>query len=364
MKAPSKEVLAQLDTPTLWLDWEQVRTNIEGLAELCREHGIRHMPHIKTHKSVDLARLQLEAGADGLTCAKISEARALLPSGVRRIFLAHSISSRQKIPALQELASELDELIIAATSVHQVEVLAGLLEGTDLQLPCLLALNSGLDREGARSLPELAAMKARVDASPALNYRGIYSHEGFTYTSKPEVIEAQTRKTAELLREAWNHLGGEGELWPGCSVTARFMAGQSGMTGIRPGAYLFGDLFLTRLTGAMDWAELAVVVAATVIDKPEPGLALIDAGTKVFSSDKSPEHPFAIPLDQADYGLTRMSEEHGFLTGADVDQLSIGQVVVLVPTHICPVINLSDRLTAMKDGQIQSIPVSARGCVR
>jgi len=364
MKPPITETLAQLDTPALWLDWEQVAANIEGLARLCQEKGIRHMPHIKTHKSVELARLQLEAGAEGLTCAKISEARALLPSGVRRIFLAHSISSPQKIPALQELASELDELIIAGTSVHQVEVLARLLEGEDLALPCLLALDSGLGREGARALPELAEMKAIVDASPALTYRGIYSHEGFTYTSKPEAIEAQTRKTAEFLRQARNHLGGEGELWPGCSVTARFMASQSGMTGIRPGAYLFGDLFLTRLTGAMGWDELAVVVAATVIDKPEPGLALIDAGTKVFSSDKSSEHPFALPLDQADYGLTRMSEEHGFLTGADVDQLSIGQVVVLVPTHICPVINLSDQLTSIKNGKIETIPVSARGCVR
>ena len=303
------------------------------------------------------------AGADGFTCAKISEALALLPSGVRRIFLAHSISSRNKMPALKQLVGALDELIIAGTSVQQIEVLSQLLEEIDLKLPCLLSLDSGLGREGARTIDELQRMKAVVDRSTSLNYRGLYTHEGFTYTSQPEVIEAQSRKTADLLRKAREELGGEGELWPGCSVTARFMAGESGVTGIRPGAYLLGDLSLTRCTGAMNWDDLAVAVVTTVIDKPEPGLALIDAGTKVFSSDRFPDLPLALPYNNENYALTRMSEEYGFLTGDDVDKLSIGEVILLVPTHICPVVNLIDQYSTRINGQLTTIPVTARGCV-
>lgn len=114
----------------------------------------------------------------------------------------------------------------------------------------------------------------------------------------------------------------------------------------------------------MRWEDLAVSVASTVIDKPEPGLALIDAGTKVFSSDKSPDHPFALPHNGDDYALTRMSEEHGFLTGAGVQKLAIGDVILLTPTHICPVMNLSDNYVTRIDGQLGYVPVSARGCVR
>jgi D-serine deaminase-like pyridoxal phosphate-dependent protein len=364
MKTISKHASVKLDTPAILLDWEQVKKNVERMARICGAHGIQIMPHIKTHKSVAIARLQLEAGATGLTCAKISEGMALLPSGVRRIFLAHSISSASKIPSLIELSNHLDELIVAATSLKQIEVFAQLLEATDLHLPCLLSLDTGLGREGARSLEELRKMKDIVDRSSGLNYRGIYSHEGFTYMSTPQQIPEQAKAVAARLREAREALGGEGELWPGCSVTAQYMATEAGITGIRPGAYLNGDLYLTRLTGAMNWEDLALCVATTVVDKPEPGLALIDAGTKVFSSDKSADLPFALPLDQSDYALTRMSEEHGFVTGPDTKKLSIGDVIILVPTHICPVVNLSDHYLALKENSLEMLPIEARGCVR
>lgn len=364
MKTISKELTAGLDTPSILLDWAQVQKNVARMAGICAANGIKIMPHIKTHKSVAIARLQLEAGATGLTCAKISEAMALLPSGVRRIFLAHSISTPSKIPALIKLSKQLDELIVAATSLKQIEVFSQLLEGTDLQLPCLLSLDTGLGREGARSFDELQKMKEIADRSSALNYRGIYSHEGFTYMSPPEQIPEQTKAVAAHMREAREALGNEGELWPGCSVTAQYMATEEGITGIRPGAYLMGDLYLTRLTAAMKWEDLALCVVTAVVDKPEPGLALIDAGTKVFSSDKSADLPFALPLDQSDYALTRMSEEHGFITGPDTDKLSIGDTIILVPTHICPVVNLSDQYLVVNGEHLELLPIEARGCVR
>lgn len=365
MRTLSKDSLAAIDTPAVLVDWPQLTINIETMAERCRSQGVGLMPHVKTHKSVEIAKLQLAAGAVGLTCSKLSEARAMLASGVKRIFLAHSLVSRAKVPALQELAGELDELIVAVTSVEQASHLEVLLSEAGLSLPCLLALDSGMDREGARSLEELQAMRTRVDHSSVLTYRGIYSHEGYTYLSTPGQVQQEAVKVAALLRAARAELGGDGELWPGCSVTASAIAGEAGLAGVRPGAYVFGDLFLTEQTGVMAWGDLALSVAVTVVDKPRAGLALIDAGTKVFSSDKNGDAPYARPLDRRDFGLSRLSEEHGFLTGAQVDELAIGEVLQLVPVHVCPVVNLASELCPLGAGELLRVaPVDARGCVR
>lgn len=347
------------ETPALLVDGERLRRNIDDFAALCRRTGKRMMPHIKTHKCAAIARLQLEAGAEGLTCSKLSEAEAMLDSGVRRIFLAHSLVSPAKIPRLRRLAAATDELILSVTSPAQVRRLDALLAEAGLRQPVLLALDSGLRREGARGLGELAAMKAAVDTSACLAYRGIYTHEGFAYSSAPAVIAGQAAKTARLLRKAKEALGG-GELWPGCSATAAWMAEEPGLTGLRPGAYVFADLTLTDLTKVRPWEEIALCVAATVVDKPEDGLALIDAGSKVFAMDHAEGQPHARPLDRGDYALTKLSEEHGFLTGDGVRSLEIGQTVYLVPFHVCPVVNLADRFHMLENGK-EPRPVEIEG---
>jgi len=349
------------ETPALLIDWERLSLNIREFADLCRREGKRMMPHIKTHKSVAIARLQLEAGAEGLTCSKLSEAEAMLPSGVRKIFLAHSLVSPAKIPRIQRLARSLDELVLAVTSAAQARHLDALLSEAGLQVPVLLALDSGLHREGARGLEQLCEMKTTVDACDRLDYRGIYTHEGFTYSSDPKEIARQAAATADLLREARKAVGG-GELWPGCSVTATMMAPEPDLTGLRPGSYVFSDLTLTDLTHVRPWEALALCVAATVVDRPESGIALIDAGSKVFSSDKVPGHPHALPLSRADYSLTKLSEEHGFLTGEGVNKLEIGETVFLVPFHVCPVLNLASHFFAIQsDGTTQPTPIEGRG---
>jgi len=361
MKTPSTDDM--LETPCVLVDWQQVKSNIVKIAELCKDNGVRFMPHIKTHKSVAIAKLELEAGACGLTCAKIGEAEAMLASGVRRIFLAHSIASPKKIPRLLALRQKLDELILAVTSTAHAKHLDSLLKNSGQQFPVLLALDTGLGREGVRSIQELETLKECVDQSQSFSYRGIYSHEGFTYRTQPRDIPHAALGVADKLRAASKALGG-GELWPGCSVTVKHIVKQKGMTGVRPGAFVFGDIVLSLGTHSMEWEDLALCVASTVIDKPEKGLALIDAGTKVFSSDKNPNYPNAIPLDQSDYALTRMSEEHGMLTGPAVDSLHIGQIVYLIPTHVCPVINLTHHIQILDDkGNMRPSIVDARGAV-
>jgi D-serine deaminase-like pyridoxal phosphate-dependent protein len=154
-------------------------------------------------------------------------------------------------------------------------------------------------------------------------------------------------------------------VWPGSSVSAKRMAKLPGISAVRPGAYVFGDLALAETTQVMPWEHVALTVLATVIDRPEPGLALIDAGSKVFSSDKTAAGIHARAWDRRDINIVRCNEEHGYATGSQVDELKVGERLRFVPAHICTVINLSDTVTTIADDAVTGVwKVDARGRVQ
>ncbi len=356
----------ELETPCLVLDVEKTASNIERMQAVCREHGVELRPHIKTHKMVEIAKMQLAAGAAGLTCAKISEAEALLPSGVKSIFVAHSIVDPLKGPRLKALSEKLDELYVGVTSAGQAHALEAVLAGVDLTLPVIMAINTGLLREGTRTQGEGVELANLIGEMPHLKLHGIYTHEGHAYKRADENREAVCREVLEQLLEMRKLIGNESlKIWPGCSVTGACMATLPGVDAVRPGSYVFGDLSLAVRAKTMDWDQVSLTVLATVIDMPEPGLALIDAGSKVFSSDKTPGGETAIAQDGRDIIISHLSEEHGFATGADVDGLQIGDKLTFVTAHVCPVLNLANEVVLLRDGRVDGRwAVEARGCVQ
>lgn len=353
-----------LPTPALLLDHDRLVRNIARMQAACDAHGVELRPHIKTHKMVEVARLQIAAGARGLCCAKIGEAEAMLPSGVSSIFIAYPLVDVLHGPRLRALADTLDELIVACTSEAQAEALEHLLARVDLQLPVMLAVDSGLGREGARGEEAARRLAARIGCLPHLTLHGIYTHEGHAYAAgaSSDAFLADVHERVVALR---NRIDPDLPLWPGCSITAERMAALPGVNALRPGAYVFGDLMLAADASAMRWEDVAVTVLAAVVDRPAPDLALLDAGSKTFSGDKTPRGRSGSLLDRRDIHVTRCSEEHGWATGNDVDGLKIGERVRVVPAHICPVINLADEVTVIHEGTIvDTWRVAARGCVR
>ena len=357
-------------TPRVVVDAAKLRANIERMQGVCTRAGVELWPHAKTHKSVEVARRQLAAGAAGLTVAKLGEAEALLPSGVRRVFVAYPLVDPETQAArLRALAGSLDELVVAVTSEPQRDALSGVLAAAGLRLPVLMAVDTGLGREGARGLE---AARRLADAirrdGERMWLKGLFTHEGYAYRENVRREEVAREAHAALLaaRDALALPGEEPPgLWPGSSVTSAASAGMPGVAGVRPGAYVFGDLWLSRLTGCMAFDEVALTVFATVVDRPEPGLALIDAGSKTFSSDKTPNGLSAVAADGRDLNVVRLSEEHGFVTGADADALRLGERVAFVPAHVCPVVNLADEVTVVEaGGAAETWRVDARGRVR
>jgi len=357
--------ISDLPTPSVLVDLPRLDRNLVRMQKTCSEHGTRLRPHIKTHKSVEVARRQLEAGAEGLTVAKVGEAEAMLPSGVRRIFIAHSLVDPLVIPRLQALAEQLDELVLAVTSAPHAEALNSLLTQADLTLPVWMAVDTGLGREGLRSKADAKALAGRIAGFSHLTLAGLYTHEGQFYKTTPKDRGPLLDELHARLLTTRDAIDPNLQLWPGCSVTGAALAGREGVTGVRPGAYVFADLALTESTGIMQPDDIALTVLTTVIDRPEPGLALIDSGTKTLSSDKSALGLMGRPLDGQQIVISRANEEHGYVEGPEVDQLRIGDKIRWITAHVCPVVNLTDSLVVVDgDRVLDSWPVDARGRVQ
>lgn len=355
-------MIYDIPTPCVLIDNGALERNLRTMQDRCDQTGTKLWPHCKTHKMVPVLKRQLALGAAGATVAKIGEAEALLPSGVRNIFIAHSIVRPDAAPRLKALDAHLDRLILAVTSEAQLESLEKVLDLAGISAGALLSVDTGLTREGARTPESAAHLAGRIRESKHLTLSGIYTHEGHAYQlTPPEMIpfvEGIHRKLLEF-RDA---VGGGLPLWPGCSITAMLFAGREAVEVVRPGSYVFGDLSLCESAPILPWEDAALNILATVIDLPEPGLALIDAGSKVFSSDRSAAGIFGRGRDHKHLTVSRLSEEHGFVTWVDGPSPAIGDVLHFIPAHVCPVVNLASEVHVFEGTEyIETWRVDGRG---
>lgn len=355
--------MENLRTPSLLIHEARLNANITRMQRRCDEKQTELWPHVKTHKTASILRRQLAAGAAGATCAKIGEAEAMLPSGVRRIFIAHSLVDPRQADRLLRLHARLDELILAVTSERHFAALDELLRSAGLILPVLMAIDTGLGREGVRDPLSARRLATRIGESRSMMLRGLYTHEGHAYQlTSPAEVEMAARRVHTRLEEMRKETGLDAALWPGCSVTAMDMAGKPMVHAVRPGSYVFGDLSLSETTRVMNADDIAASILATVVDIPAPGLALIDAGSKTFSGDRTPDGVMARCVEFPSLEIRRLSEEHGFVTGPEVSRLRPGQRLSFHPAHICPVINLASRFYLTDgDGASAAVRINARG---
>jgi D-serine deaminase-like pyridoxal phosphate-dependent protein len=353
-----------LTTPCVLVDVDRLDKNIRALQEVCTKHGVELWPHIKTHKSIAILKRQLAAGASGMTCAKLGEAEALLPSGVRKVFIAHSLVNPVIAPRLRALADSVDQLLLAVTSLAHVPHLESVVRAAGIKAQVMVALDTGLGREGARSIESLQSILNRLHQSDVLEPFGIYTHEGHCYRSTPETMNDAIDQVYAKLIAASDVVGPQYRLAPGCTVSAARMASKPRVSMVRPGAYLMGDLSMAQRLPLMAWEDVAATVLATVIDRPDSDLALIDAGSKTFSGDKNAQGQSGADWLNPSLVVAGVNEEHGYVRGPDVDLLQIGERRRFVVNHICPVMNLADSVFAVRGEEVlEEWPVEGRGRV-
>ena len=362
---------SQVQTPALLIDMPTVARNIARCAAYAREAGVALRPHIKTHKLPRLARMQLDAGACGLTCAKVSEAEVMADAGMTDLFIAHAIIGAPRLARVMRLARRAN-LILGIDSAVGADMLQSAAQSAGLICRVRLEIDTGLLRTGV-PIAESAALARHILALPNLQLDGIYT---FKTTNLDGQATADTAaagaQEGALLKQCADLLRAQGIAVPhvsgGSSPTGRYVARMPGITEVRPGTYIYNDCMQTTL-GAATWDDCAATVLATVVSTPQPGLAIVDAGSKALSTDSVLGAPpyflrgWGHILGRDDLTLARLYEEHGILTGPADMGLTIGQQLRIVPNHVCVAVNLyNEALLIEADGALTPTRIAARGC--
>ena len=359
------------DTPALLVDLDRLEQNIAQMAAMARDAGVDLRPHFKTHKSVEIARRQVAAGAIGMTVAKLDEAAALIDGGITDVLLAYQIVSAPKLARAMELAAR-GRLILAIDSVAGARAISGAAHGAGLRVAVSIEVECGLRRCGIAA--EDAASFARVVVGlPGIALAGVFTHAGNSYAAaNPQQIEAIAVAEAAAVREAAERIRATGIAVPVVSVgstpTASRVVREPGITELRAGNYVFYDAMQVAL-GTIPAHHAALTVSAVVISRPTADRAVIDAGSKTFGLDKGAHGLNVVSGYGRPIGIEgafdRVSEEHGIFIVLPESTVAVGDHVQVIPNHACAVGNLGREYLGVRDGIIEEIiPIDAAAGVR
>ncbi|MBI3977246.1 MAG: alanine racemase [Chloroflexi bacterium] len=362
-----------LETPALVVDADRMEANIREMAETVRHAGVGLRPHAKTHKTPEIARLQVASGATGVTVAKLGEAEVLAGHGIEEFLVCFPPVGEQKIERLLALM-ERAKVMVTFDSLAVAEPLSAAAVQRGVRVDVLVDVDAGLHRMGVAPGPDLLALVQAVQRLPGLRLRGIDTHEGDVYGSTSvDDLRARAERVGRTMAETAADLRRHGVevqiVSTGATPSARFIATVPGVTEIRPGTYVFNDRTQMSL-GVVGLDQCAAAVLATVVSTAAPDRAVVDAGTKCLSSDMvarlGSAGGYGLVKGHEGWLIERANEEHGMLrlTGGP-DPLSIGQKVEIVPNHVCPVVNLFDEMAVVQGEKVvDRWTIAARGRVR
>jgi D-serine deaminase-like pyridoxal phosphate-dependent protein len=344
-------------TPYLRVDVARLRANVERAAGWAAAAGVSLRPHAKTHKCPRVARLQLEAGAVGLTVATIGEAEVFVEHGVEDVFVAYPLwLTEDGARRLRDLADRAD-LAIGVDSVAAAERAGRLLEGSGVA--ALVEVDSGQHRSGVA--PEEAGVLAAAAVEAGLPVRGVFTFPGHSYA--PEALRTAADDEARALRTATASLRGVGlepDVVSGGSTPSLAHTHTDDLTELRPGVYVFGDAQQWELSTATS-AAIALTCRATVVSHAG-GRLVLDAGSKALGADRA---SYATGWGRlpayADARVVQLSEHHAVVDLAGAPLPPLGSVVDVVPNHVCAAVNLADTLWADTGDDLEPWPVAARG---
>jgi len=357
-----------LPTPSVLVDLDVLERNLARMAARAKDAGVRLRPHAKTHKCPEIGRMQLAAGASGLSLAKVGEAEVFVAAGFEDLFVAYPVVGEDKGLRLLRL-SDRARITVGVDSVAGASTLAAPFRAARRTLDVRLKVDVGYGRVGVR--PEQAAeVAARIAAMPGLRLRGVFTHAGHAYGAATKAgVDETARSEGEILAETAAALRAAGvpveEVSVGSTPTAARAMTVAGVTECRPGNYVFHDGSQVAL-GTCGLADCAMTVVATVVSVPASDRAVVDAGSKTLSSD--PLRPVA-----GGYGqilgrrsrIDKLSEEHGVVAVVEGEAFRVGERVTILPNHACVVANLHDRLVGVSRGRVEALlRVEARGRVR
>ena len=346
-------------TPALVIDMDRVERNIARIQAVCDKAGVANRSHIKTHKSPYLAKMQIAAGAKGITCQKLGEAEVMADAGIDDILISYNLLGDEKMARLGALQAKATVTVAADNDT----VIAGLPQAASVSgrpLDVVVECDTGRKRAGVETPREAIALARQIAASPGLTFAGFLLYP--TETGWPDAQrfydEALAGVRAQGLEPTIVSTGGTPNL-PNVGQL-------KGATEHRFGTSIYNDRMQVK-AGVATWDDCALNVYATVVSRAGPERGIIDAGSKTLTSDTGgglDGHGFI--LEHPEARIARFAEEHGFLdlTRSNT-RPNVGDVVRIVPNHVCVVVNMFDEVVMVRgDEIIGTLPIAARGKLR
>ncbi len=361
--------VTEVSTPAIVVDLDVLERNLDRMSAYCAAHGLGLRPHTKTHKTLEVARMQLAQGARGLTVAKVGEAEVMAESGTKQILVAHPIVGEEKLRRLATLASRVD-VVVALDSLQTAKGLAQVAHEAGCTLGVLVEFDTGSHRCGVAAGEACAELGKAIRALKGVQVRGLMTYFGSVWGDEQRRSDEIGRLSDDVEHtiDACRRAGLPLEIVSAGSTPAAELSHLvPGITEIRPGTYVYNDLN-TFYQGLCKLDDCAVRVMTTVVSTCVPGQVIVDAGSKVFSSDllsSGPKRGYGRIMELEGAGLSKLNEEHGFVEAGDYSAFSVGQVLSVIPNHVCTCINMHDEIYVSRRGEVVGTwKIAARGKVR
>ena len=342
----------QLQTPAAVVDLDTVQANITKLQAYLDSHGIANRPHIKTHKIPEIAWMQINAGAVGITCQKLGEAEVMAQAGIRDIFLPYNMMGDTRLDRVISLARRIN-LQLTADSYFCVQGLSAKAHRAGIEISIQVEFDGGMGRCGVQTPEEAVSLAQTIDRAPGLRFEGL-----MTYPTSANAA-AFAQQTIDLLAEKGLEVlvvsgGGTPRMW--------YAHEHPVFTEHRAGTYVYGDRH-TIASGALGLEDIGLHIITTIVSRPTENRGIMDGGSKTFSSDTLGAEGFGLILEYPEAKFYNMSEEHGHVDfSACKRKPQIGERVTVVPNHCCVVSNLFNEVAGVLGDRVEVIwPVAARG---
>jgi 3-hydroxy-D-aspartate aldolase len=358
-----------LNSPSLVLDLEMLDRNIAEMASFAKAHNVNLRPHSKTHKSADIARRQMAAGALGVCCAKLGEAEALGEAGIQSLHITSPVVTPQAIQRLVELNAKVSDLMLVVDHPANAEALAAAAAKAGKPLTVIVDIDPGIHRTGTATPEATVELVQKIANFRSLAYAGVQFYCG----SHQHIVDFKER-TAQI-KERTEYLQGilakleEAGLKPGIvtgsGTGTHYIDAKLGVfTELQVGSYVFmdHDYNVCDLRGLdKPTFEQALQIDSRVVSANTPGMVTVDAGLKAMATEKGPP----MILKGAVEGATTrfMGDEHlAVIAPKGQEAPKLGELVVLTPPHCDPTVNLYESYHVVKgDTLVEIWPVTARG---
>ena len=362
--------ISELETPAVVVDLDVMDRNLSRLADYCRKHQLLLRPHTKSHKIPELAKRQIESGATGITVAKIGEAEVMLNAGITDILIAYPIVGPDKANRLAKIA-ERATIVVSLDSEEAAVSISEAVSRRGAKVGILIELDVGFHRCGFVNELEAVRLAKKITSLPGLEFKGLMFFPGH-FGVGPE-------QRAALRNEVNGFLDRTFEVFEREQVPLSIVSGGStptayesnlfhGVNETRPGTYIFNDRSTAGISAAsLDDCALSVFV--TVVSTSVPGRAVIDGGSKTFSSDRYQAGDglgFGLVKEDHAAEIERLSEEHGHLNITRTDRrYKVGERLSVIPNHVCTTVNMHDEIYGVRGEQVEKIwRVEGRGKVK